>query len=174
MTSHENAIQIPPISHSRALYDYAATSSDELSMTAEDLLEVFEVGAEWNLVRHSQAGGKIGFVPANYTEAVDEGTEGGVMGDEVKEVDARQPMSPGGVGRYETPQEQVVRTVSKEKDAIETWSVSVSVERSNARGKETDGQREQILDKKGKKKKGTLGVGNGAVFFASDTDKVSI
>jgi hypothetical protein len=28
------------------------------------------------------------------------------------------------------------------------------------------------IDKKGKKKKGTLGVGNGAVFFASDSDKV--
>jgi hypothetical protein len=29
------------------------------------------------------------------------------------------------------------------------------------------------VDKKGKKKKGTLGVGNGAVFFASESDKVS-
>jgi hypothetical protein len=28
------------------------------------------------------------------------------------------------------------------------------------------------IDKKGKKKKGTLGVGNGAIFFASDSDKV--
>ena len=38
-------------------------------------------------------------------------------------------------------------------DDIKTWSVSE-------------------IDKKGKKKKGTLGVGNGAVFFASDSDKV--
>jgi len=38
-------------------------------------------------------------------------------------------------------------------DPIETWSVSQ-------------------VDKKGKKKKGTLGVGNGAVFFASEADKV--
>lgn len=30
----------------------------------------------------------------------------------------------------------------------------------------------QEVDKKKKKKKGTLGVGNGAVFFASETDKV--
>lgn len=30
----------------------------------------------------------------------------------------------------------------------------------------------QELDKKKKKKKGTLGIGNGAVFFASETDKV--
>jgi hypothetical protein len=39
-------------------------------------------------------------------------------------------------------------------DDIKTWSVSE-------------------LDKKGKKKKGTLGVGNGSLFFASEADKVS-
>lgn len=38
--------------------------------------------------------------------------------------------------------------------SVETWSVSE-------------------VDKKGKKKKGTLGVGNGAMFFASESDKVS-
>jgi len=40
----------------------------------------------------------------------------------------------------------------KLKDKIETWAIS-----------EMEGK---------KKKKGTLGVGNGAVFFASDTNKV--
>ena len=39
-------------------------------------------------------------------------------------------------------------------DGIQTWSVSE-------------------VDKKGKKKKGTLGIGNGALFFASEADKVS-
>lgn len=38
-------------------------------------------------------------------------------------------------------------------DSIQTWAVSE-------------------VDKKGKKKKGTLGVGNGSIFFASDSDKV--
>ena len=38
-------------------------------------------------------------------------------------------------------------------DDIKTWSVSE-------------------LDKKGKKKKGTLGIGNGSLFFASESDKV--
>jgi len=28
------------------------------------------------------------------------------------------------------------------------------------------------IDKKGKKKKGTLGIGNGQLFFASESDKV--
>jgi hypothetical protein len=125
--------QIPPISHSRALYDYTSTSPDELSMTAEDLLEVFEQGEEWNLVRHAPSTGKIGFVPANYTEAVDQGGDAGLMGDEVHEVDASKPMSPGpdGVaGGYVSPTERVAGSVaaaSKEKDIIETWSVSVSL-----------------------------------------------
>lgn len=38
-------------------------------------------------------------------------------------------------------------------DEIKTWSVSE-------------------VDKKGKKKKGTLGIGNGSLFFASEADKV--
>jgi len=44
-------------------------------------------------------------------------------------------------------------TASKAKaDAIKTWAISE-------------------IDKKGKKKKGTLGIGNGAIFFASEADK---
>jgi hypothetical protein len=38
-------------------------------------------------------------------------------------------------------------------DGIQTWSVSE-------------------IDKKGKKKKGTIGIGNGGVFFISEADKV--
>ena len=38
-------------------------------------------------------------------------------------------------------------------DPIQTWSVSE-------------------VDAKNKKKKGTLGVGNGSIFFASESDKV--
>ena len=34
--------------------------------------------------------------------------------------------------------------------------------------------RTQEIDKKGKKKKGTLGIGNGALFFASDSDKTPV
>ena len=56
---------------------------------------------------------------------------------------------------YVDPAELVRSTASKAKaDAIKTWAVSE-------------------IDKKGKKKKGTLGVGNGAIFFASEADKAS-
>jgi hypothetical protein len=58
------------------------------------------------------------------------------------------------VSTYVDPAELVRSTASKAKaDAIKTWAISE-------------------VDKKGKKKKGTLGIGNGAIFFASEADKV--
>jgi len=58
------------------------------------------------------------------------------------------------VSTYVDPADRVAATSNKAKaDDIQTWSVSE-------------------IDKKGKKKKGTLGVGSGAVFFTSESDKV--
>ena len=63
-----------------------------------------------------------------------------------------QPPRP--VSIYVDPADRVAATSNKAKaDDIQTWSVSE-------------------IDKKGKKKKGTLGVGSGAVFFTSESDKV--
>jgi len=60
------------------------------------------------------------------------------------------------VSTYVDPAERVAAVSSKaQADDIKTWTISE-------------------VDKKGKKKKGTLGVGNGAVFFASESDKVCI
>jgi hypothetical protein len=57
---------------------------------------------------------------------------------------------------YVAPEAMVAASTHKgNADKIQTWSVSE-------------------VDSKGKKKKGTLGVGNGAVFFASESDKVTI
>jgi hypothetical protein len=178
--------QAQPISHSRALYTYASTSEDEISVEEENVLSVYEHQGEWDLVKviHPIEGTSIGFVPANYTEALQPGEaedlglakgrleEGGLA----KEVDPEEPMSPGvGAGgaagippappmpaEWATPAERVSSSHQSKsggsgepvKDEIETWSISE-------------------LDKKGKKKKGTLGVGNGAIFFASEADKVS-
>ena len=56
---------------------------------------------------------------------------------------------------YVDPAELVSKSKAKaQTGTVETWSISE-------------------VDKKGKKKKGTLGVGNGAMFFASESDKVS-
>lgn len=55
---------------------------------------------------------------------------------------------------YADPAELVSKSKTKtQSGTVETWSISE-------------------VDKKGKKKKGTLGVGNGAMFFASESDKV--
>lgn len=61
-------------------------------------------------------------------------------------------MPPRASGTYEDPAARV-QAHKLSADDIKTWSVSE-------------------LDKKGKKKKGTLGVGNGSLFFASESDKV--
>lgn len=56
--------------------------------------------------------------------------------------------------QYADPAELVSKSKAKaQAGTVETWSISE-------------------VDKKGKKKKGTLGVGNGAMFFASESDKV--
>lgn len=56
---------------------------------------------------------------------------------------------------YVDPADRVAQSKAQARvsDDIKTWSVSE-------------------VDKKGKKKKGTLGIGNGALFFASESDKV--
>lgn len=53
---------------------------------------------------------------------------------------------------YVDPADRVASTKVNDADTIATWSVSE-------------------VDKKGKKMKGTLGIGKGAVFFASETSK---
>ena len=64
------------------------------------------------------------------------------------------PQPPRPVSTYVDPADRVAAASNKaQADSIQTWSVSE-------------------VDAKGKKKKGTLGIGNGAMFFASESDKV--
>ncbi len=62
-----------------------------------------------------------------------------------------QPARP--ISTYVDPADRVAAVSNKaQADSIKTWSISE-------------------VDAKGKKKKGTLGIGNGAMFFASESDK---
>ncbi|KAJ7129719.1 hypothetical protein C8R44DRAFT_777490 [Mycena epipterygia] len=138
-----------PTSVVKALYDYEASAPGELSITEDQVLKVF--GAEeddWLLVQTDEDGGKAGFVPANYVEAT--------SGEEEEEAAAPQIVVPSSPPKpaYVDPADRVASSKIKADD-IKTWSVSE-------------------VDKKGKKKKGTLGVGNGAVFFASESDKTPV
>ncbi|QRV76374.1 actin cytoskeleton-regulatory complex protein SLA1 [Ceratobasidium sp. AG-Ba] len=144
-----------PITSAKALYDYTANGDGELSISEDEPLYVYEQEEEWSLVKSNKPGGKAGYVPATYIEL------SGAVQNEQEEDDAVAAASvstPAAEPRssYSDPSELVAASHTKARDdPIQTWSVS-------------------ILDEKDKKKKGTLGVGNGAIFFASESDKAAV
>ncbi|KAJ7700053.1 hypothetical protein B0H17DRAFT_1048381 [Mycena rosella] len=143
------AAYVEPADHTsvvKALYDYEANAPGELSITEDQVLLVFDTEEDWLLVQTDEDGGKAGFVPANYVEA----------SSAEEEAPAPQIVVPSSPPKpaYVDPAARVASSKIKADD-IKTWSVSE-------------------VDKKGKKKKGTLGVGNGAVFFASESDKTPV
>ncbi|KAJ6599097.1 hypothetical protein DFH09DRAFT_1130110 [Mycena vulgaris] len=143
------AAYVEPADHTsvvKALYDYEASAPGELSITEDQVLLVFDTEEDWLLVQTDEDGGKAGFVPANYVEATSA----------EEEAPAPQIVVPSSPPKpaYVDPAARVASSKIKADD-IKTWSVSE-------------------VDKKGKKKKGTLGVGNGAVFFASEADKTPV
>ncbi len=143
--------QIPPLNQTRAMYAYESTSPEELSISEEAVLWVYSVEEDWLLVRIESGTKHLGFVPRTYCEPMDESAEVGIADAAEGEADVeayRQQEAEAAQQREVTKRQRQMIL----KDKVETWSIS-----------EMDGK---------KKKKGTLGVGNGAVFFASDTDKV--
>ncbi|KAF4574647.1 cytoskeletal protein binding protein [Pleurotus pulmonarius] len=135
------------ISTVKALYDYDAAANGELSMKEDEILDVYASEEEWLLVQSKSSGGKAGYVPGNYVEAIsdDEGSASSVPA---------PPTNSRPISTYVDPADRVA-SAKVTADDIKTWAVSE-------------------IDKKGKKKKGTLGIGNGAVFFASEADKTPV
>ncbi|KIR26661.1 hypothetical protein I309_04430 [Cryptococcus deuterogattii LA55] len=141
--------EIPPMSTTRAMFAYESTSPEELSMSDESALHVYSIEDDWLLVRlDSDPSSKLGFVPRNYCEPLDES-------EQVQVADAADTEAELEAQRQAQRERELAEKQRqlKLKDKVETWSIS-----------ELDGK---------KKKKGTLGVGNAAVFFASDTDKAA-
>ncbi|WRT69028.1 uncharacterized protein IL334_006011 [Kwoniella shivajii] len=138
--------EIPPVSNTRALFAYESTSPEELSMDDEASLLVYSAEDDWLLVRVEGADARLGFVPRNYCEPLDSTHE-------VEVADAADTAAEIEATRQAEKDKEIAEKQRqlKLKDKVETWSIS-----------ELEGK---------KKKKGTLGVGNAAVFFASDTDK---
>jgi actin cytoskeleton-regulatory complex protein SLA1 len=52
----------------KAVYDYDATSSEELTIKENDTLLAFDAEGDWLLVQREAEGGKAGLVPASYVE----------------------------------------------------------------------------------------------------------
>ncbi|CCM04044.1 uncharacterized protein FIBRA_06203 [Fibroporia radiculosa] len=147
------------ISTVKVLYDYEASQSTELDVKEDDLLYVYDKDDAWLLVRKQSDDSRVGYVPENYVEeAVEEGTlEAAVPTPSVVSqivVPDSPPRPSRPVSTYVDPAERVAGAKAQADD-IKTWTISE-------------------VDKKGKKKKGTLGVGNGAVFFASESDKTPV
>lgn len=138
-----------PTSTVKALYDYAAADSGELTIQEDESLLAFEQDGDWLLVQSNRSGGMAGYVPANYIEVESEGAATEVPAAAPAIVIPSSPPRPTSV--YVDPAERVANAKATADD-IKTWSVAE-------------------VDQKGKKKKGTLGIGNGAVFFASESDK---
>ncbi|KAG6817462.1 hypothetical protein H0H87_008630 [Tephrocybe sp. NHM501043] len=132
----------------KALYDYEAAAGGELSVQEDEILLLFETEGDWILVQSEKDGGKAGFVPGNYVEPYSE--EPAPSPQQI----IVPPSAPRPVSTYVDPAVRVA-SAKVNADGIKTWSVSE-------------------IDKKGKKKKGTLGIGNGAVFFASESDKTPV
>ena len=139
------------MNQTRAIYAYDATSPEELSITEDAVLHVYSVEEEWLLVSLDPNVPILGFVPKTYCEALDESAEVEVADAAAGEADLEEHRQK----EAEAAQQREVAERQRQlklKDKVETWSIA-----------EMEGK---------KRKKGTLGVGNGAVFFASDTDKV--
>ncbi|KAF5393631.1 hypothetical protein D9757_000051 [Collybiopsis confluens] len=140
----------------KALYDYQGSASGELTIAEDELLFAFDTEEEWMLVQSTKENGKAGYVPANYVET-HTGEEGETKEEEkpVQQIIVPpSPTSPPPSAPYVDPADRVAST-KVNPDDIKTWSVSE-------------------VDKKGKKMKGTLGIGSGAVFFASETSKAAV
>ncbi|KAI9636713.1 uncharacterized protein MKK02DRAFT_26463 [Dioszegia hungarica] len=144
--------ELPPINSTRALYAYTSTTAEELSMEEDAVLQVFSVEEDWLLVRVEGGAETLGFVPRTYCEPLDESQEVEVADAAEAEADLEEKRQQEAIDIRQREASERQRQL-KLKDKVETWSVS------------------QMEGKK--KKKGTLGVGNGAVFFASDTDKLT-
>ncbi|KAF9462614.1 hypothetical protein BDZ94DRAFT_1260849 [Collybia nuda] len=132
----------------KVLYDYEAAAPGELTVAEDEILLVFDTEQDWLLVQSRKDDEKAGYVPGNYVETYTESKDSTVVPIVVP------PSAPRPVSTYVDPADRVAST-KVTSDGIKTWSVSE-------------------IDKKGKKKKGTLGIGNGAVFFASESDKTPV
>ncbi|KAG6896932.1 hypothetical protein C0992_005197 [Termitomyces sp. T32_za158] len=132
----------------KVLYEYEAAADGELSVQEDEILLIYETEEDWVLAQSDKEGGKAGFVPGNYVEPYIQET----MASSQRIVVPPSPPRP--VSTYVDPADRVA-AAKVTADGIQTWSVS-------------------DIDKKGKKKKGTLGIGNGALFFASESDKTPV
>lgn len=150
-----------PIRVSKALYDYAKQNDDELNIEEDEMLSVYEIKGEWLLVKKQQDGfpsGQLGFVPANYVDEI-------AAVDGVTEPMEAAPLEEPEPEPYSAPAAAI---------PISNSTASIGAPRKVAKNDEIKMWAASELDAKKKKKKGTLGIGNSSLFFASESDKAPV
>ncbi|THH12846.1 hypothetical protein EW146_g7320, partial [Bondarzewia mesenterica] len=148
--------QAEPTATVKVQYDYDAASQGELSVKEDQILLAFGNEEEGWLLVQTQERDKAGYVPGNYVEESTGDDEPAAPVPAQIIIPDSPPRRARPVSTYTDPADLVAATASRAKaDGIQTWAIAE-------------------VDKKGKKKKGTLGIGNGAIFFASEADKTPV
>ncbi|GAA5849672.1 hypothetical protein JCM8547_000530 [Rhodosporidiobolus lusitaniae] len=169
----------PVLRPTTALYDYVPAVIDETTGELEndeemgieegEQLDLLEEEGEWVLVQRTGGKKGAGFVPSTYIEGGEGADEAVAAVEEEEEYAEPEPEPEEEDYSYASPAAAAAGVAGAtaglaavklgggggNASAVETWSVT-------------------MLDAKKKKKKGTLGVGNGALFFASESDKTPV
>ncbi|SCV67798.1 BQ2448_5409 [Microbotryum intermedium] len=155
----------------RAMYDYSPAlneegvpdNDEELAITEGEELSLVEEEEDWCLVLRGDGQG-AGFVPTSYIEDAD------AVHHEAGPVDQPADVS------EEEEEEYIPVAASAAAASTYTGSLLPPPQRNPSTVSATNVKTWAVteIDKKKKKKKGTLGVGNGALFFASESDKVGL
>ncbi|KAF9191117.1 cytoskeletal protein binding protein [Haplosporangium sp. Z 11] len=149
------------------LYKYDATTEEELSFEEGDTLTLYEQDdPDWFLVGN---GAQVGFVPGNYVE-VSAGQDGQSQAqptqEQYQEEYAQEEYQP-----EEDLEEAATAAAAAAASAIAATSAVAAGSSAPAEKDDLKFWSVNEVDKKKKKKKGSLGVGNLTIFFGSEEDK---
>ena len=185
----ENYVEaIQPLGKAKALYDYEAQTEEEASFAEDAVLEVYDRDdPDWYLVRYGDAA--YGFAPSNYLESIVDGVGGGRESpvqdvefdqEEEESEDEEEQRRPGvpvlphdAINALPpintTPTTQRPRGDS-DLSPVNAYSNSDEHYALGDSGKFQTWQVQEV-DKRRRRKKGTLGIGNGQIIYATDSEK---
>ncbi|KAH9031352.1 hypothetical protein EDB85DRAFT_1346228 [Lactarius pseudohatsudake] len=140
-----------------AQYDYVAVAEGELSVKEDQLLLVFGPEEDGWLLVQDKDDGKVGYVPGNYIEAVDDaGSTTAVPATPHIVVSDSPYRRAHPVGTYVDPAELVRSTASKVKSASARRRRGTSVRDVSASVKNTQSERRNAKMKRLRRKRGAL------------------
>ncbi|KAI0709955.1 hypothetical protein C8Q76DRAFT_812019 [Earliella scabrosa] len=145
---HVSAAQANPIQVLKVLYDYDAAQGTQLSVKEDEILNAYDKDDDWLLISSQTEEGRVGYVSANDVE-----------------VTFPQISGEGGASAA-VPAAASLASIVVPDSPPQSALVSTGLYPDMVCGGEG-------VDAKGNKKRGTLGIGNGAMFFTSESDKTS-